>query len=125
MAAILEPAQAGELMRAIHDYSGQPVTRAALLLSALLFQRPGNMQAMQWNELDCKLGANEIYGRIKGTKTDLTTLATDPTDYKALIAQAKGTSEKLALAQKLATRRLAFGVVPELDACFAALEFEP
>ena len=52
MAAILEPAQAGELMRAIHDYSGQPVTRAALLLSALLFQRPGNMQAMQWNELD-------------------------------------------------------------------------
>ena len=52
MSAILEPAQAGELMRAIHDYSGQPVTRAALLLSALLFQRPGNMQAMQWNELD-------------------------------------------------------------------------
>lgn len=52
MAAILEPAQAAELMRAIHDYSGQPVTRAALLLSALLFEHPGNMQAMQWNELD-------------------------------------------------------------------------
>jgi hypothetical protein len=38
-----------------------------------------------------KLGANEIYGRTKGTKTDLATLATDPTDYKAMIAQAKGT----------------------------------
>jgi integrase len=52
MAAILEPAQAGELMRAIYDYSGQPVTRTALLLSALLFQRPGNMRAMQWNEVN-------------------------------------------------------------------------
>ena len=41
------------------------------------------------------------------------------------VAQAKGTNEKLALAQKLATRRLASGVVPELDACFAALEFKP
>lgn len=28
--------------------------------------------------LNCKLGANEIYGRIKGTKTDLSALATDP-----------------------------------------------
>ena len=75
--------------------------------------------------LNCKLGANEIYGRIKGTKTDLSALATDPTDYKALIARAKDTIEKLALAQKLATRRLASGVVPELDVCFAALEFKP
>ena len=75
--------------------------------------------------LNCKLGANEIYGRIKGTKTDLSALATDPTDHKALIAQAKDTIEKLALARKLATRRLASGVVPELDVCFAALEFKP
>ncbi len=52
MAAILEPAKAGELMRAMHDYPGQPVTRAALLLSALLFQRPGNMRHMEWTEVD-------------------------------------------------------------------------
>jgi hypothetical protein len=73
----------------------------------------------------CCLGANEIYARLKGTKTDLAALANDPTDYKALIAQAKDTTDKVALAQKLATRRLAIGVVPELDACFAALEFKP
>jgi integrase len=75
MSAIREPAQAGELMRAIHDYSGQPVTRAALLLSALLFQRPGNMQAMQWNELDLDgrvwtIPANKmkrtVYGKLNG-----------------------------------------------------------
>lgn len=52
MAAVLEPTSAGELMRAIDAYAGQPVTRAALLLSALLFQRPGNIRAMEWAEID-------------------------------------------------------------------------
>jgi MinD-like ATPase involved in chromosome partitioning or flagellar assembly len=70
----------------------------------------------------CRLGANEIYGRVKGTGTSLAELASDETDYKALIAQARDTADKLAWAQKLATRRLANGVVPELDECFAALE---
>lgn len=71
--------------------------------------------------LDCRLGANEIYQRIKGSDADISALAADPTDYKALIAQASDSHEKLRLAQRLATRRLAIGVVPELDACFAAL----
>jgi len=70
----------------------------------------------------CRLGANEIYERVKGTSTDLGELAKDETDYKAQIAVAPDISEKLVLAQKLATRRLAAGVVPELDDCFAALE---
>jgi integrase len=52
MAALLEPAKVGGLMRAIDGYAGQPATRAALLLSALLFQRPGNMRAMEWAEID-------------------------------------------------------------------------
>jgi hypothetical protein len=75
----------------------------------------------------CRMGANEIYERLKSTLlidgkgADLLALARDDTDYKALIVQAQGTPEKLALAQKLASRRLACGVVPELDACFAAL----
>lgn len=52
MAAVLEPAKAGELMRAIAMYTGQPTTRAALKLSALLFQRPGNIRQMKWLDLD-------------------------------------------------------------------------
>jgi integrase len=52
MPALLEPAQVGELMRNIEGYSGQPTTRAALLLSALTFQRPGNVRAMEWAEVD-------------------------------------------------------------------------
>jgi len=72
----------------------------------------------------CRLGANEIYERIKGSGTDLAALVRDDTDYKALIARAGSTADKVALAQRLANRRLASGVVPELDACFAALELE-
>ncbi len=52
MAAVLDPKQAGELMRAITTYSGQPSTRAALQLSALLFQRPGNIRQMKWADVD-------------------------------------------------------------------------
>ncbi len=52
MAAVLEPAKAGELLRAIEGYSGQPTTRVALVLSALLFQRPGNIRMMEWAEID-------------------------------------------------------------------------
>ncbi|MHB1199175.1 MAG: tyrosine-type recombinase/integrase [Polaromonas sp.] len=48
MAAILEPFKVGELLRAIDGYSGQSMTRAALALSALLFQRPGNIRQMEW-----------------------------------------------------------------------------
>ena len=52
LAAVLDPVKAGELLRAVGVYNGQPVTRAALVLSALLFQRPGNIRAMEWTEVD-------------------------------------------------------------------------
>ena len=39
-------------MRAIDGYQGQPVTRGALLLSALLFQRPVNIRSMEWTWVD-------------------------------------------------------------------------
>lgn len=48
MAAILEPVKVGELMRSIASYTGQPMTRVALMVSALLFQRPGNIRQMEW-----------------------------------------------------------------------------
>lgn len=75
--------------------------------------------------LDCRLGTNEIYGRINnsgsGSGADLSALAADPSNYKSLIAATTDSTERLVLAQRLATRRLASGVVPELDACFKAL----
>ena len=50
--AILEPVKVGELLRAIWGYTGQPTTKAALQLSAMLFQRPGNIRAMEWTWID-------------------------------------------------------------------------
>lgn len=52
MAAVLTPAKAGALMRAIDSYHGSAATQEALLLSALLFQRPGNIRAMEWSWVD-------------------------------------------------------------------------
>lgn len=52
MAAVLSPAKAGDLLRAIDAYSGQPTTRAAMQLAALIFQRPGNIRAMEWAWID-------------------------------------------------------------------------
>lgn len=40
------------LLRAIHSYSGTAITREALWLSALLFQRPGNLRALRWTWVD-------------------------------------------------------------------------
>ena len=51
-AAILEPTELAGLLRAIHGYNGQITTRVALVLSALLFQRPGNIRAMEWAWID-------------------------------------------------------------------------
>lgn len=50
--AIIEPAAVGELLRAMEGFSGQPATHAALRLAPYLFQRPGNVRAMEWAELD-------------------------------------------------------------------------
>ena len=52
MSAVLEPIKAGELLRAIDGYTGQMMTKVALQLSALLFQRPGNIRQMQWAWVD-------------------------------------------------------------------------
>jgi hypothetical protein len=70
----------------------------------------------------CFLSENEIYQRVKLDGRSIQDLAEDQTDYKALIAKASTQEEKVALADKLAIKRLATGVLPELDACFAALE---
>ena len=50
-AAITDPAELGKLMVAIDAFQGTPVVKAALQLSALLFQRPGEIRAMEWSEI--------------------------------------------------------------------------
>ena len=94
----------------------EPLERVFHILLAFLEQQP-----IASANSDCRIGVNEVYARVRGTGTDLAEIARDETDYKRLIARAGDRQEKMSLGQKLATRRLARGVVPELDACFAAL----
>ena len=70
---------------------------------------------------ECRLRRNEIYARVRAEQSDLLTLANDATDYKRLIVEATNPEDKMALGQRLATRRLAGSVLIELDRCFAAL----
>ncbi|TWI36710.1 tyrosine-type recombinase/integrase [Mesorhizobium tianshanense] len=51
-AAITDPNALGGLLRAIGAFDGQPTTRAALMLMALLFPRPGELRAAEWGEFD-------------------------------------------------------------------------
>lgn len=51
-AAVTEPAKIGQLLRAIDGFSGQPVTHAALKLAPLVFVRPGELRAAEWEEID-------------------------------------------------------------------------
>jgi len=51
-AAITDPEQLGQLLRDISAYKGNVVTRAALKLSPILFQRPGQLRLAHWEDID-------------------------------------------------------------------------
>lgn len=59
-AAIIDPAGVGRLMLAIDGFQGGPVVKTALQLSALLFQRPGEIRAMEWEEINWEAERWEI-----------------------------------------------------------------
>ena len=51
-AAITDPREVAQLLRAIHGYRGHPVVEAALQLAPLVFVRPGELRAAEWSEID-------------------------------------------------------------------------
>lgn len=51
-AAITDEIRFGALLRAVDAFDGQPGTRIALQLLALLFPRPGELRLATWNEFD-------------------------------------------------------------------------
>ena len=54
--AITDPAELGRMLVKIEQYNGSYIVRALLALCPLLFQRPGEMIAMQWSDLDLESG---------------------------------------------------------------------
>lgn len=66
LAAIVDPKRAGQLLRAIGDYSGQPTTRLALQLAPHVFVRPGELRKAEWSEIDFEATVWRIpAGRMK------------------------------------------------------------
>jgi integrase len=65
-AAVTDPIRVGELMRAIDGYDGHPVAHAALRLAPLVFVRPGELRAAEWNEFT--LDGNDPEWRIRGER---------------------------------------------------------
>jgi integrase len=51
-AAVTTPDAVGDLLRACHGYTGTAVVSAALKLSPLVFQRPGEIRLAEWAEFD-------------------------------------------------------------------------
>ena len=51
-AAITDPKQLGQLLRDIRAYNGNIITRAALQLAPMLFQRPGQLRLAHWEDIN-------------------------------------------------------------------------
>jgi integrase len=67
-AAIIEPAKAGELLRAIEAFRGTFAVKCALLLAPLVFVRPGELRKAEWADID--LDAAEWRYFVTKTKTE-------------------------------------------------------
>lgn len=52
LASITDPKEVRKLLNAMDSYRGTPEVKAALLLSPLLFQRPGEIRTMKWVDLN-------------------------------------------------------------------------
>ena len=71
MATILDPEQVGILIAAINRYSGSPITRCALQLTAHVFLRSKEIRFAEWPEIDFERQEWRIsLSKMKGRKRD-------------------------------------------------------
>ncbi|WP_318556913.1 phage integrase central domain-containing protein [Geobacter anodireducens] len=75
-AAITDPRQVAELLRAIDAYTGTFVVKCALQLAPLFFVRPGELQKAEWSEFDLDAAEWNIpANRMKSKQPHLVPLA--------------------------------------------------
>jgi integrase len=81
-AAITDPKDVGNLLTAIDGYDGSAVVKTALQVSALTFQRPGEIRHMEWSEIEWDKNRWEIPARKMKMKNDhIVPLATQTLDH--------------------------------------------
>lgn len=65
-AAVVDPAQLGGLLRALHSYGGTPVVQTALKMMPMVFVRPGELRHAEWGEIDLEAATWSIpAGKMK------------------------------------------------------------
>ena len=76
-AAVTDPREVAQLLRALDGYQGHPIVEAALQLAPLVFVRPGELRAAEWAELDLDVAEWRIAAhRMKMRRPHLVPLAT-------------------------------------------------
>ena len=93
-AAITDPKELGKLLIAIDSYSGGPVVKTALKLSALLFQRPGEIRSMRWEDINWDEYRWEIPGsKMKSGRDHIVPLPTQALELLAELQRVTGRTE--------------------------------
>jgi len=93
-AALTEPKEIGELLRAIDGYAGSLVTKCAMQLAPLVFLRPGELRNAEWVEIDLDKGEWNIPAeKMKMRQQHLVPLASQSVtilrEVKALTGQGR------------------------------------
>jgi integrase len=79
-ASITDTRAIGALLRALDGYQGHFVTRCALRLAPLVFVRPGELRAAEWQEFDL----DNAEWRIPGSRMKMRTTHTVPLSHQAV-----------------------------------------
>lgn len=85
-AALTNPHEVAELLRAIDGYGGQPVTIAALKLAPLVFTRPGELRQAKWADVDL----DEATWSFIVSKTDQPLIVPLPTQAVKILRDLQG-----------------------------------
>ena len=64
---------------------------------------------------------NDLYGKIKNTGQSIKEIVDDKTDLKEKLKNAASPDEKVGISQQIAVKRLAAGVLEELDSVYSTL----
>ena len=95
-AALTEAKPFGALLRAIDDFDGQPTTKAALLLCAMLAPRPGEIRQAEWSEFDLEAKVWVVpAGRMKMRRPHASPLSVQAVAILADLRKMSGTGKLL------------------------------
>lgn len=106
-AAITDSIELGKLMIAIYNYQGTPVVCSALKLSALLFQRPGEIRHMEWSEIDWEKEQWFLSAKkVKSTRDHIVPLSSQALDVLTDIHRLTGSGRYVFPSQRGSSRPL-------------------